>query len=148
MTMVMVWLTGSHIVQTALSMLHPDRQLTCWASIVSGYLEHYIDTTWTSWQLKSMTTALFGQLFVQISINENFKAPHYQPFVGESSSDRRMLGEPLVASGFHSKIGSYMENVTLSWHYQVFAILYKQKYNCSWRTGWIWMWNTKLDKSG
>ena len=58
----------------------------------AGDLRHQINgkrcnTIWTSWRLTSPAIWLFVPQFVQAN-TENTKAPHYWPFVSESTSDR------------------------------------------------------------
>ena len=43
---------------------------------------------WAQWHLKSPASWLFTQLFIQVQIEENIKAPRHWPLWGEFTGDR------------------------------------------------------------
>ena len=59
------------------------------------------------WHLKSPASWLFTQLFIQMQIKENIKAPRYWPLCGEFTG----TGE------FPAQMASYAENVFIWWHH-------------------------------
>ena len=52
-------------------------------------IKTYITLTsqWARWRLKSPASGLFTQLFIQVQIKENIKAPHHWPLCGEFTGD-------------------------------------------------------------
>ena len=51
---------------------------------------------WAGWRLKSPTSRLFTQPFMQAQIKENIKAPRHWPLWGEFTSDRWIPHKGLV----------------------------------------------------
>ena len=50
-----------------------------------------LTSQWARWRLKSPASALFIQLFIQVQIKENIKAPRYWALCGEFTGDRWIL---------------------------------------------------------
>ena len=47
-----------------------------------------VTSLWARWRLKSPASALFTQLFIQMQIKENIKAPRHWPLCGEFTGHR------------------------------------------------------------
>ena len=62
---------------------------------------------WARWRLKSPASGLFTQLFIQVQIKENFKAPRHWPLWGEFTSE------------FPAQKASNAENVSIWWRHYV-----------------------------
>ena len=71
----------------------------------------YITMTsqWARWRLKSPASGLFTQLFIQVQIKENIKAPRHWPLCGEFTG----TGE------FPAQKASNAENVSIWWRHHV-----------------------------
>ena len=50
-----------------------------------------LTSQWARWRLKSPASRLFTQLFIQVQIKENVKAPHHWTLCGEFTGDRWIL---------------------------------------------------------
>ena len=50
-----------------------------------------LTSQWARWRLKSPASGLFTQLFIQVHIKENIKAPRHWPLCGEFTGDRWIL---------------------------------------------------------
>ena len=50
-----------------------------------------LTSQWARWRLKSPASGLFTQLFIQVQIKENIKAPRHWPLCGEFTGDRWIL---------------------------------------------------------
>ena len=62
---------------------------------------------WLRWGIKSPASRLFTQLFIQMQIKENIKAPRHWPLCGDFTG----TGE------FPAQRASYAENVSIWWRY-------------------------------
>ena len=73
-------------------------------------IEHITVTSWWArWCFKSPASPLFTQLFIQVQIKENIKAPRHWPLCGEFTGDRWI---PRTKDRFRGKCFHLM---TLSW---------------------------------
>ena len=63
-----------------------------WHAHVVGFWKLYLHITmtlkWARWRLKSPTSRLFTQPYVQANIKENIKAPRHWPLCREFTGDR------------------------------------------------------------
>ena len=71
---------------------------------------------WARWRLKSSTSRLFTQMFIQAQIKENIKALHHWPFWAEFTGDRWIP----YKKGQHC--GKCLHLMTSSWNMHVFSV--------------------------
>ena len=62
------------------------KSFTC---VFRGFIQPITLTSqWVRWRLKSPASGFFTQLFIQMQIKENIKAPRHWPLYGEFTGDR------------------------------------------------------------
>ena len=59
-----------------------------YSSIMKSLVTITVTSKWARWRLKSLTSRLFAQSFVQARSKENIKAPRHWPLWGEAAGER------------------------------------------------------------
>ena len=74
----------THICVTRPQWVNPHILHQCNTTIWAVEKQYFTLTSqWARWRLKSPASGLFTQLFIQMQIKENIKAPHHWPLRGE-----------------------------------------------------------------
>ena len=89
-----------------------------------GQLSPHITVTswWERWRLKSPTSRLFTQLFIQAQIKENIKAPRHWPLCGKFTGDR------WISHTNGQQLGKMFRLMTSSWAQTYMSVVTSDKY--------------------